>query len=62
MCCVVVMGLGRFVGGVASARWYAERGHEVLVTDLRDEQTLAGSIDALRDCEVTFRLGAHDEA
>lgn len=59
---VVVMGLGRFGGGVASARWFAERGHEVLVTDLRDEQTLAGSIDALRDCAVTFRLGSHDEA
>jgi UDP-N-acetylmuramoylalanine--D-glutamate ligase len=59
---VVVMGLGRYGGGAAAARWYAERGHDVLVTDLRDEKTLARSIEALRDLDVTFRLGVHEEA
>jgi len=59
---IVVMGLGRFGGGAAAARWYAERGHEVLVTDLRDETTLEGSIRALEGLPVTFRLGRHDEA
>ena len=31
---VVVMGLGRFGGGVGVTRWLASRGASVLVTDL----------------------------
>ena len=30
------MGLGLFGGGVAAARWFAARGANVTVTDLRD--------------------------
>jgi UDP-N-acetylmuramoylalanine--D-glutamate ligase len=59
---VVVMGLGRFGGGAAVARWFAERGHDVLVTDLREEEALADSIESLSGCAVAFRLGRHDPA
>jgi UDP-N-acetylmuramoylalanine--D-glutamate ligase len=54
------MGLGRFGGGVAAARWYAERGDDVLVTDLRDETTLAASLAEIEPLGVELRLGRHD--
>ncbi len=41
---VVVMGLGRFGGGVGVTRFLADKGADVLVTDLADESTLADSI------------------
>jgi len=59
---VLVMGLGRFGGGVGSARWYAEHGHDVLVTDGKTEYQLAESVAALRPLGVRFRLGEHDAA
>ena len=59
---VLVMGLGRFGGGVGSARWYAEHGHDVLVTDGKTEEQLAESVAALRPLGVRFRLGGHDES
>ncbi|MBL8810524.1 MAG: hypothetical protein JNM43_10140, partial [Planctomycetaceae bacterium] len=46
---VTVMGLGRFSGGVAVARFFAERGARVTVTDLRDESVLADSLAELKD-------------
>ncbi|MCB9850093.1 MAG: UDP-N-acetylmuramoyl-L-alanine--D-glutamate ligase [Phycisphaerales bacterium] len=59
---VVVMGLGRFGGGVGVTRFLAERGANVLVTDQADESTLRGSLDKLADLPVSFRLGSHDES
>jgi UDP-N-acetylmuramoylalanine--D-glutamate ligase len=59
---VVVMGLGRFGGGAAAARWYAERGHEVIVTDLRSESVLAASIASLEGLGIRYRFGTHDPA
>jgi UDP-N-acetylmuramoylalanine--D-glutamate ligase len=56
------MGLGRFGGGVAAARWYAERGDDVLVTDGKSEEQLEKSVAALRPLGVEFRLGGHDAA
>ncbi|MDR0998960.1 MAG: UDP-N-acetylmuramoyl-L-alanine--D-glutamate ligase [Treponema sp.] len=44
---VLVMGLGLHGGGLESARYLARHGAEVTVTDLRDEKTLAPSIDKL---------------
>ena len=58
----VVMGLGRFGGGVGAARWLCEQGARVLVTDLAGEADLRESIDALGDLHITYRLGGHDEA
>jgi len=59
---VVVMGLGRFGGGEAVARYYARRRADVLVTDLRDETALAGPVERLRREGVRFRFGPHDPA
>jgi UDP-N-acetylmuramoylalanine--D-glutamate ligase len=44
---VLVMGLGLHGGGLESARYLARQGAEVTVTDLRDEKTLAPSIEKL---------------
>jgi len=57
---VVVMGLGRFGGGLAVTRWFAERGAEVTVTDLAAPDKLQESVDKLADLPVTFHLGRHD--
>lgn len=59
---VTVQGLGLFGGGVAAARYAARRGAEVIVTDLRDAQTLAPAIARLADLEVELVLGEHREA
>ncbi len=60
---VVVMGLGRFGGGVGVTRWLVQRGARVLVTDLAGEERLKDSIEALgplvRDGAVRLRLGVH---
>lgn len=61
---VVVMGLGRFGGGVGVTRWLAEQGADVLVTDLETEASLGGSVAAIGDLvesgRVTLRLGGHN--
>lgn len=59
---VVVMGLGRFGGGLAAARWLARQGAEVTVTDLGAEAELAESLAALVSEPIArWRLGGHDE-
>ena len=60
---VVVMGLGRFGGGVGVTRFLARQGAEVLVTDRLGRTELAASLDKLADLDgVTYRLAGHDEA
>jgi len=59
---VVVMGLGRFGGGAGVARFCAEQGADVLVTDPLDEAALAESIAKLADLPIDYRLGEHREA
>lgn len=60
---VVVMGLGRFGGGVGVTRWLAERGADVLVTDTEPEERLTDSVARIRDLvaggRVELRLGEH---
>ncbi len=58
---VTVMGLGLFGGGVAAARFAAERGANVTVTDKRSENDLTESINTLSDLDLRFVLGRHDE-
>ncbi len=53
---VVVMGLGRFGGGVGITRWLIESGADVLVTDTANLETLRSSIAELRDLLSTNRL------
>ncbi len=59
---VTVMGLGLNGGGVASARFFSERGARVTVTDTKDETALADSIAALSGYDIRYVLGRHDEA
>jgi len=56
----VVLGLGRFGGGSAAARWLALRGARVVGTDLRTASELPEACAALADLEVELVLGGHD--
>lgn len=60
----VVMGLGRFGGGVGVTRFLCGRGADVLVTDLEPAEKLGQSIAELRDLiddgRVSLRLGGHN--
>lgn len=59
---VTVMGLGRFGGGVAVARFLAERGAKVTVTDLKTADDLTDSIAELDDIALhDLCLGHHRE-
>ena len=59
---VVVMGLGSFSGGVATARFMARRGARVIVTDLAGPDKLVESIAALSDVPIeSMHLGGHKE-
>jgi UDP-N-acetylmuramoylalanine--D-glutamate ligase len=65
---VLIMGLGLHGGGLESARFLLKRGAELSVTDLRDEQTLAPSIEQLEavykdspsKTPVRYVLGKHE--
>ena len=61
----IVMGLGRFGGGLGATRYLLNRGVRVLVTDRATEAELEGPVRALRDefagDKLRFVLGGHDE-
>ena len=60
---VLVMGLGRFGGGVDVAEFAARAGAKVIVTDMAPADQLADSISRLGDFhDIEFHLGAHDPA
>lgn len=54
---VTVLGLGRFGGGIAVAKWLCQQGAKVLVTDRDDATSLADSVQQLDGLPITFRLG-----
>jgi UDP-N-acetylmuramoylalanine--D-glutamate ligase len=58
----LIMGLGLHGGGLESARYLASHGAELTITDLRDEKTLAPSIEKLKAAGISARyvLGRHD--
>jgi UDP-N-acetylmuramoylalanine--D-glutamate ligase len=58
---VMVMGLGRFGGGVGVTRWLCGQGARVTVTDLASADQLTESVAKLADLPITFRLGGHEE-
>jgi UDP-N-acetylmuramoylalanine--D-glutamate ligase len=58
----VVLGLGIHGGGVGVARFLAEQGADVLVTDLRSAELLADSLAALADLPIRYVLGEHRAA
>lgn len=57
---VTVMGLGVLGGGVGVARYLAEHGAIVTVTDGKDADALQPSIDQLAGLPIAFHLGGHD--
>lgn len=59
---VLVFGLGGFGGGAGAARFLAERGAAVTVTDLRGEKDLSAALALLEGVSLAgSRLGGHDE-
>jgi len=60
---VLVMGLGRFGGGVDATKFAASAGAKVTITDLADKQHLSDSINKLREFpDIEFHLGSHNPA
>ena len=54
------MGLGLHGGGLTSAKFFASRGAEVTVTDLKSRETLGSSIEKLKEYSINFVLGYHN--
>jgi UDP-N-acetylmuramoylalanine--D-glutamate ligase len=60
---VLVMGLGRFGGGVDVAKFAHSAGAKVIVTDLAPAEQLSDSMNRLRDLDsIEFHLGSHAPA
>ncbi|HAP44299.1 MAG: UDP-N-acetylmuramoylalanine--D-glutamate ligase [Spirochaetes bacterium GWD1_61_31] len=59
---VTIMGLGINGGGLASARYFAQAGAVVTVTDLRGADVLAPSVEALQAWPIRYVLGRHEMA
>jgi UDP-N-acetylmuramoylalanine--D-glutamate ligase len=58
---VLVMGLGRFGGGVDTVQYAARAGARVVVTDKAAPEKLADSLEQLHDLpDVEYHLGRHD--
>lgn len=57
---VLVLGLGRFGGGVGVARYLAENGAKVRVSDLLKKDDLSQSIQQLSEYSIDYRLGGHN--
>lgn len=58
---VTIMGLGLHGGGVGVAKFFAEQGADVLVTDLKTKDQLKESVDKLKNLSIEFVLGKHRE-
>lgn len=57
---VLIMGLGRFGGGLDSARFAHAAGAEVTITDAACEDTLSPILQELSDLDnITYHLGGH---
>ncbi len=56
---VLIMGLGLHGSGIASARYAAQQGAQVRVTDLRSAEVLAPSIQTLAGLPIEYILGQH---
>ena len=61
---VTIMGLGRFGGGVAAARFFATQGARLVITDVRSSSELADSIKQLDGdgVDATWYLGGHPDS
>ncbi|MBI9016451.1 MAG: UDP-N-acetylmuramoyl-L-alanine--D-glutamate ligase [Phycisphaerae bacterium] len=59
---VLIMGLGRFGGGIGAARFMVANGARVTVTDLASQKALQSSIEQLSHLDINWHLGGHLEA
>jgi len=59
---VLVVGLGLHGGAASAIRWFLRAGATVRVTDIRDHQTLAPTVNRLKKYRIIYRLGRHDPA
>jgi UDP-N-acetylmuramoylalanine--D-glutamate ligase len=57
---VLVVGLGLQGGGVGVAKFFAELGSNVIVTDKKTKDKLQSSVDALSQYSITYRLVVHE--
>ena len=58
---ITVMGLGLLGRAAGDAKFLAEEGAELIVTDLKPERELESSVAMLRPfSNISYRLGAHD--
>jgi UDP-N-acetylmuramoylalanine--D-glutamate ligase len=57
---VTIMGLGLHGGGVGSAKFFAEEGAKVIVTDIKSKDRLASSVKLLKKYKnISFVMGQH---
>jgi UDP-N-acetylmuramoylalanine--D-glutamate ligase len=59
---ITIFGLGLFGGGTGAARYFAEHGHSVSVTDLKSEKQLAPALKELHGLSVRYFLGSHPDS
>jgi len=60
---VLVMGLGRFGGGVDVAKFAYNTGGKVIITDLATSEQLSDSVRQLEEFpDIEYHLGSHDPA
>lgn len=61
---VVIMGLGLYPqgSGISAAKFFARRGANVLVTDLKSRKELANQIKLLRGFKIKYVLGKHSRS
>ncbi len=57
---ILVMGLGRFGGGVDVVKFACNAGARVIVTDLAKQDALAESIAQLKGLDIAYHLGSHE--
>ncbi len=58
---VTLLGLGKHGGGIGVARYFAEHGAVVTVTDAKPAEELRDSVAQLDGLPIRFVLGGHDE-
>jgi len=56
---VTIMGLGLHGGGLASAKYFLEKGALLTITDLRSKAVLEPTLLQLRDYNIKYTLGEH---
>ncbi|MBI5622025.1 UDP-N-acetylmuramoyl-L-alanine--D-glutamate ligase [Candidatus Falkowbacteria bacterium] len=59
---ILVMGLGVHGGGSGVARWLAQQGAQVTVTDLKQKSDLRPAVLELRGLPITYVLGRHRQS